>query len=440
MLFRSVHHMFWSINCTYDQDKNLNGINSIGMNITERKQMENELRISKRQAEAANKAKSLFFANMSHEIRTPMNGIIGMTDLVMETELTTSQQKYLGNIKKSSDSLLLIINDILDFSKIETGNIIIENIDFNIRESIEACLLPLIESGQNKNLKIYYTIAPDIPERLIGDSHRLNQVIINLIGNAIKFTDKGEIGLTITVKSKNKKNISLQFAVHDTGFGIPLDKQKLIFDPFSQSDDSFTRSYGGTGLGLSISKQLVELMGGDMWLESKVDQGSTFYFTSAFTMPDEKFVIQSGDPQSLQDKTQGLIPESCKQKGLHILLAEDNEMNQEVAIAFLESRGHTVVVASNGMEALEHLKNKKFDCVLMDVQMPKMNGMEVTIKIREIEKETHTHVPIIAMTAYAIKGEQEQFISAGMDDYISKPFKAKELFKKIGDLYEKFQA
>ncbi len=443
---------------------------SIVRDITLRKKEEALLKKAKGELEAASKAKSMFLAKMSHEIKTPMNGIVGMTDLLFETDLSTGQRNHLGNIKKSTDTLMTIINDILDFTDIESGSIVIKKIPFNIRESIDSCLQPLIENGRKKNLYVSQTISHDIPDYLTGDSLRLNQVIIKLADNAVKFTDKGEIEFTITMKSINDETVSLQFAVHDTGIGIPLEKQNIIFNPFSQSDDSLTRSYGGSGLGLSIAKQLVELMGGSIWLKSKPGNGSTFYFTAIFTIPDVQLDIQpdiqSGvkpdtqyniqsdaqpdtqpDTQSyetspLQDEMRAVTPESNKQesnkqKGLNILLAEDNEMNQLLATAFLESQGHSVVLATTGVEAVEHVKNGKFDCVLMDIQMPEMDGMEATTRIRELEKSTGSHIPIIAVTAYAIKDEQEQFIKAGMDDYLSKPFNANDLFKKIEVLCEK---
>ncbi len=264
----------------------------------------------------------------------------------------------------------------------------------------------------------------------MGDSLRLTQVIINLIGNAIKFTERGEIGLNITVKSQKDDDAILQFDVHDTGIGIPQNKLEMIFNPFSQSDGSFTRKYGGTGLGLSISKQLVESMGGEIWVDSEKNKGSTFHFTAILGIAEHKY-DEIAVSKTEEEKE---FNEHRERKSLHILLAEDNLINQEVAKEFLSFRGHSVVAVTTGIEAVELVKKEKFDCVLMDAQMPEMDGLEATVQIREFEKTNDSHIPIIAMTAHAMSAAKEKFIKAGMDDYVSKPFNANELFEKIEKL------
>ncbi len=546
----------------YDRDGRIVGTFGISHDITGQKQAAAQERLAKEAAEAASRAKGDFLANMSHEIRTPLNAIIGMTELVLDTELAASQREYLKLVMESGESLLSVINDILDFSKIEAGKLALESTEFELRESLGDALKSLAFRAHCKGLELACEIHPEVPERLYGDVGRLRQILVNLVGNAIKFTETGEVVVEVTCRGRTESEAELYFSVRDTGIGVPANKLSSIFAAFEQVDTSTTRKFGGTGLGLTICSRLVELMGGKIWADSEFGRGSTFHFTTRFGLAHGKSlpkppVVVHGTPvlivddnatnrrileeilrnwdmrprsvasapeavrvlreayragasfplvltdsnmpemdgfalaeQVRQDPEVGstLImmltsgdrpgeiarceqlgiaayllkpikqselfdaivlalgvnavdeearsapatpPPSAPQRSLRVLLAEDSLVNQKLAVGLLEKHGHQVTLANHGREAVAAWESQAFDLVLMDVQMPEMDGYEATEAIRTRERETGRHTPIIAMTAHAMKGDRERCLAAGMDGYVAKPIRAQQIFDAI---------
>jgi PAS domain S-box-containing protein len=417
-------HVEQSISLERDATGRKIGFVSIYRDCTTRKLAEEALARAKEAAEASNRAKSEFLANMSHEIRTPMNGIIGMTTLALESEMTPLQHDYLLTIRSQAESLLTVVNDILDFSKIEQRHVQLEALTFVLEDAVREVVTPLAVRAQAKGVDVSSAIALDVPPYVVGDPVRLKQILSNVVGNAVKFTERGTVRLDVTVDDRSGDRATLHFRVTDTGIGVPADKRRAIFEPFQQADGSMTRRFGGTGLGLAIASNLAALMGGHIWVDSGPGVGSTFHITASLAVaasaPGVTTALDAGRPKAGGRRAR-------------ILVAEDNVVNQRVAEGLLTKRGHDVIVVSTGREALHAVQSGPIDLVLMDVQMPDMDGFEATAAIREWERTTGQHVRIVAMTAHAMTGDKERCLAAGMDGYISKPIDQRSLYTVIED-------
>ncbi|MDP4094479.1 MAG: histidine kinase N-terminal 7TM domain-containing protein [Bacillota bacterium] len=408
----------------YDTKSKFSGYFIVMRDITDLENAMRELEESKQAAEDANKAKSRFLASMSHEIRTPLNGILGMSHLLSSAKLSEEERIYLKSIEYSAGSLLEIINDILDFSKIEAGKMELEEIAFNIKSLMKDVIDTFMYQKNEKGLKLETKIADSIPDYIIGDPVRIRQILINLIGNAFKFTEKGSIDIRLEKAGEKGNEILLQFSVSDTGIGIPKEKIGNLFESFRQLDSSTTRKYGGTGLGLAIVDNLISIMNGNIRVESELGEGSKFLFTIPFKL------VKS---YQLPAKEKEEENRDLELKG-EILLAEDNRVNQLLTAKLLEKKKLKVDVVENGIRALEKVKEKDYNLIFMDIQMPIMDGFEATEAIREFEKQSGKHIPIIALTANATEGDMDRCFSSGMDDYLSKPLRPEKLYKCL-DIY-----
>jgi PAS domain S-box-containing protein len=396
---------------------------AIGTDVSARREAIEALEQAKSSAEEASRAKSDFLANVSHEIRTPVNAIIGMTELALETNLSSEQREYLTTVRESARSLMELLNDTLDLSKIEAGKLSIRSAAFDLNDMVRSTMTAFAHQAEQKGLEFTWRRLPDLPTLLVGDVTRLRQVLVNLVSNAIKFTERGEVVVTIEPQWQTDDEISLHFSVHDTGIGISSGSLKSIFDAFTQADGSVTRRFGGTGLGLTISARLVELMEGRIWVQSEVDRGSTFHFVLPFRLADAGELPRPG---GVAEPSQGTAA-----RALHVLVADDNQSNRMLATRILEKRGHTVLAAGDGCTAKEILDREQVDVALLDVQMPKLDGLSITRNIRRREQHTDAHLPIVAVTAHAMQGDRERCLAAGVDAYLAKPLDARQLYTLV---------
>jgi len=384
-------------------------------------------------AERANEAKTLFLANVSHELRTPMNAILGMTELAMEEKLPAAARELLQTAQESSHHLLALLNELLDFSRLESGKFVLEIAPFRLREALDVSLKALEVKAEQKGLRFEVSIDPEAPDLLVGDALRIRQILVNLVGNAIKFTEQGSISVVVQCEAVSLGEATLHLSVQDTGIGVPAERQVDIFAPFTQADASTTRRYGGTGLGLAIASSLIEAMRGKIWLESDEGVGSTFHFT--ITLPRAE---QAGSESSQAELTLLLegasAPAAQAQACRRVLVAEDTPANQKLLKLLLERRGHSVVVAEDGQAAVRLAIEKPFDIILMDVQMPVMNGFQATQAIRSQPDERLQAVPIVALTAHALRGDEERCLAAGMTAYLPKPIDSSRLYDLVDSL------